>query len=349
MPVRVQETVLCFGKKQQDNIATQNVTAEMWRLNKVNRDMVSAELVTEDDKDELGKGNEYVENVYPISRNVAFKLEKYLSSQIAAWAFCYGFGGFTPTGAGDPYQYVCIPLAASANLFELPYFTYLEEIRTGANPIVSSKCLIGCAVKGFQIDVVSGLGRASSKITIDCIGSGKVVVDGTHGIVIPSATAETLLPAQSLTLTSLTTNYGTLNQVLGFRMGWDNGITDDMSYRPGGGVGALGEAFRSQMLVGNRATGISLEFDVLMEPGAVEDAALIANTTGTLTAGLSNGADDSLTIVFQKVRYETVTPSEGPGGFVKVTVKCAPMWHSTNGLVTATIKTNTADICLVHS
>jgi hypothetical protein len=344
MPVRLQETILAFGKKQQDGIATPNISADLFRLNKVNVELVSATLNTEDDRAELGKGNEFVENVYPVSRDSAFKLEKYLSSQWAAWVFAYGFGGVTPTGVADPYTYTCIPLDPLEGL-ELPYFTYVEEIRAGASPIVSNVTMIGCAVNAFQLEVVNGVGRAASKLSADIIGSGNVVLTA-HGFTIPAATPETLLPASSLALTSLTTNYGTLKRMLAFRFGWGNNVVDEVSYFPGSGTGALGEAYRGRLLIGEREATCS--FEALIEPGGVEDAALAAGTTGTLIAQLSNGANDDLLLTLHKIRYARVEKSPGPGGLVKLAITCAPMWHAANGLVTAVVKTDTAEICLPH-
>jgi hypothetical protein len=349
MPVRLQETILAFGKKQQGLINHPNASAELWRLNKINRDLVSGTLNTEDDADELGRGNEFIENVYPISRDAAFTLEKYLSSQWAAWVFTFAFGSFQRSGQADPYTYVCKPLDPLVGM-ELPYFTYVEEVRAGASPIVSNVTMIGCAVAGFQLEVVNGVGRAASKLSANIMGSGNVILTA-HGYTIPGATPETLLPASSLSLVSLSTTYGTLKQTLAFRMGWDNGISDDVAYFPGSGTGSLGEAFRGRLLACKRVATPS--FEAFVEPGSVEDTALAEGTTGTLTAVVSNGANDELTILFHKVRYSRVEKSDGPGGLVKVAVTCAPMWDTTGepdaGLVTATIKTDTTDICLAHA
>ena len=66
------------------------------------------------------------------------------------------------------------------------------------------------AVESFQISVGSGPGRANSKISVELVGSGKVI-DSATGITMPAATTEKLLPSASLTLSINGVDYVTLS------------------------------------------------------------------------------------------------------------------------------------------
>ncbi|MBZ5625935.1 MAG: hypothetical protein LAQ69_45690, partial [Acidobacteriia bacterium] len=126
-------------------------------------------------------------------------LEKYLSAEMAAWAMCFGLGKVVKSGSASNWTYTCTPLIpANGDATELPYFSFVEQIRPGAGSVID-RLLPGCAVEGWTITVGSGPGRANSKITVEFHGSGKLTEPS--AITMPAATVEKLLPSASLTLT----------------------------------------------------------------------------------------------------------------------------------------------------
>ena len=48
---RLQEVLVCFGKKKQADIATAQVAADMWRFSKINAALANPKLATENDAD----------------------------------------------------------------------------------------------------------------------------------------------------------------------------------------------------------------------------------------------------------------------------------------------------------
>lgn len=102
-PARIQEQLVAFGFKKQADIATANVLAGIWRLNKLNASMAKVDLATEDDAAELGKGHEFATTVFKTNWNVAGSLEKYASAEFAAWAMVFGLGKSVKTGTPPDY------------------------------------------------------------------------------------------------------------------------------------------------------------------------------------------------------------------------------------------------------
>ena len=127
-------------------------------------------------------------------------LEKYLGAEIGAWAMAYGLGKVVKSGTTPNFTYTCTPLIpASGDAAELPYFSFVEQIRPGAGVVVD-RMAVGCVVEGWTLTVGSGPGRANSKISVEFVGSGKATEPS--GITVPAATLEKLLPSASLALTT---------------------------------------------------------------------------------------------------------------------------------------------------
>ena len=196
---RLQEVLICFGKQKQTDIATANTGAQMWQLRKLNAALANPKLNTENDAEEFGKGHEFPTQSFQTSWDVNGTLEKYLGSEIGAWAMVYGLGKVVKSGTTPNFTYMCTPLIpANGDAAELPYFSFVEQIRPGAGVVVD-RMAVGCVVEGWTISIGSGPGRANSKITVEFLGSGQVTEPS--GITIPAATLEKLLPSASLALT----------------------------------------------------------------------------------------------------------------------------------------------------
>lgn len=153
---RLQEVLICFGKGKQTDIVTAQAVAAMWRFNKLNAALANPKLATENDADEYGKGHEFPTVTYKTAWDVGGSLEKYLSAEMAAWAMAFGLGKVVKSGTLPNFIYTCTPLfPANGDATELPYFSFVEQIRPGAG-VVLDRQAVGCAVESWQIAIGSG-------------------------------------------------------------------------------------------------------------------------------------------------------------------------------------------------
>ena len=341
---RLQEVLICFGKKKQVDIATAQAAADMWRFTKINAALANPKLATENDAAEYGKGHEFPTATFKTAWDVGVALEKYLSAEVGAWAVCFGLGKVVKSGAG-PYVYTCTPLIPSAgDAAELPYLSYVEQIRPGAGVVVD-RLAVGMAVESFQITVGSGPGRANSKISVELAGSGKVI-DTATGIVMPAATAEKLLPSASLTLSINGIDYVTNKNIVSLDTGWKNNIRMDAGFFPGSGFQTAGDgstgAIRGRLEFGNRVG--NLKFVARFQNGSDEYTKLKAQTSGTAVVTLAFDINNSLQLTWQKITYSVVEIAE-TDEILTVAVECLPMYDTTNGILTAVAKTVVDAIC----
>jgi hypothetical protein len=341
---RLQEVLICFGKKKQVDIATAQAAADMWRFSKINAALANPKLATENDAAEYGKGHEFPTATFKTAWDVGVALEKYLSAEIGAWAVCFALGKVVKSGAG-PFVYTCTPLIPSAgDAAELPYLSYVEQIRPGAGVVVD-RLAVGMAIESFQITVGSGPGRANSKISVELAGSGKVI-DTATGIAMPAATAEKLLPSASLTLSINGIDYVTSKNIVSLDTGWKNNIRMDAGFFPGSGFQTAGDgstgAIRGRLEFGNRVG--NLKFVARFQNGSDEYTKLKAQTSGTAVVTLAFDVSNSLQLTWQKITYSVVEIAE-TDQILNVAVECLPMYDSTNGILTAIGKTTVDQIC----
>ena len=341
---RLQEVLVCFGKKKQADIATAQVAGDMWRFSKLNAALANPKLATENDAEEYGKGHEFPTATFKTAWDVGATLEKYLSAEIGSWAVAFALGKVVKSGAG-PYVYTCTPLMpAAGDAAELPYLSYVEQIRPGGG-VVLDRQAVGLAVEGFQITVGSGPGRANSKISVELVGSGKVI-DSATGITMPAATTEKLLPSASLTLSINGVDYVTNKNIVSLETGWKNNIRMDAGFFPGSGFQTAGDgstgAIRGRLEFGNRVG--NLKFVARFMNGSDEYTKLKAQTTGTAVVTLAYDANNSLQLTWQQVTYSVVEIAE-TDQILTVAVECLPMYHVTNGILTAVGKTVVDAIC----
>src|SRR5579885_2585290 len=325
---RLQEVLICFGKQKQTDIATANTGADMWRFGKLNAALANPKLNTENDAEEFGKGHEFPTQSFQTSWDVSGTLEKYLSAEIAAWAMAFGLGKVVKSGATPNFTYTCTPLMpANGDAAELPYFSFVEQIRPGAG-VVLDRMAVGCVVEGWTITIGSGPGRANSKITIEFAGSGKVIEPSM--IAMPAATLEKLLPSASLALSIDGIDYVSNKNIVSLETGWKNNLRMDAGFYPGSGFQTAGDAtsgaIRGRLEFGNRQG--TLRFTARFESGSTELTKLKNQTTGTAVISLTYDANNSLEITWHKVSFE-----------------CLPMFDATNGIVSAVAKCGVDSIC----
>jgi len=281
---------------------------------------------------------------YKTAWKFGVSLEKYLGAEIGTWAVAFGLGKVVKSGAGN-FVYTCTPLMpANGDAAELPYLSYVEQIRPGAGVVIDRQA-VGMAVETFQISIGSGPGRANSKITIELVGSGKVV-DSATGITMPAAQTEKLLPSASLTLSINGTDYVTNKNIVSLETGWKNNIRMDSGFFPGSGFQTAGDgstgAIRGRLEFGNRQG--NLKFVARFMNGSDEYTKLKAQTTGTAVITLTYDANNSLQLTWQKVAYSVVEIAE-TDQILTVAVDCVPMYDSSLGILTAVGKCGVDAIC----
>jgi hypothetical protein len=339
----IRETIIGFGKKKQADIATANVLADIWRLGKVNAALATIALRSENDAEELGKGHEFPTQVFPTAWDVNGSIEKYLSAEFAAWVMGYGLGKVVKGGAGPNFTYTCTPLDPVSDGPELPYFSFIEQIRPGAG-VVLDRMAVGCALEGWTLAVASGPGRANSKLTAEFVGTGKIVEPS--GIVVPAATAEKLLPSASLALTINGVDYVTNKNIVSLEAGWKNNMRLDSGFYPGSGFQTPGDAttgaVRGRLEIGDRQA--SLKFVARFANGSDELTKLKAQTTGTAVLALSYDVNHSLQLTFHQVSFQAAEIGDADG-IVTVSVDCLPQYHAVNGILSAAAKCTVDEIC----
>jgi hypothetical protein len=333
----LQEVLICFGKQKQTDISTANTAGQMWQLRKLNAQLANPKLNTENDADEYGKGHEFASQSFQTSWDAGSTLEKYLSAEIAAWAMALSLGKVVKSGTAPNFTYTCAPLfPANGDAAELPYFSFVEQIRPGAG-VVLDRMAVGCAIEGWTISIGSGPGRANSKINVEFVGSGKMTEPS--AIVVPAATLEKLLPSASLALSINGVNYVSSKNIVSLETSWKNNILLDAGFFPGSGFQTAGDAtsgaIRGRLEFGKRQG--TLKFVARFENGSTELTKLKSQTTGTAVISLAYDVNNSLELTWQKVSFSTVEVGE-TDGIVTVAVECLPMYDATNGIVSAVAK-----------
>jgi hypothetical protein len=250
-PANIREQIIAFSKNKQAAIGTANTAAGMWRFNKLNSSFGGPKLVKDDDAKELGKGNEFIANTFKTYWDVQGQIDKYASAEFAAWAFAFALGNVVQTGSPSNYTYTITPLDPIVDGIELPYFSFVEQVRPGPTAILD-RMSIGCAIQTFTLSIASGPGRASAKITVTYVGSGKHAKPSV--ITIPAATAEKLLSNATLALTINGTDYVTTKKIVNLELTWNNNLRVNDGFYPGSGVQGAQKQIEVITLTGSSGT-----------------------------------------------------------------------------------------------
>lgn len=330
----VRELLVGFSYGKQTDVDTAALVANVWRLNKLDATVLTPDQVREDDAAEIGKAHEFATATYKSHVNIGpYSMSKYLSSEILAWAAAFGLGNTVVTGTA-PYTYTCTPLNKVANGLELPYFTYIEQIRAST---FWDNMFPGCALDGFEVDVVTAPGRASSRISLSFAGTGKITTPS--GYTLPAKTTEHELPGSSLALTIIGNNYVTLKDIVSLKWGWRNNLKP--RYYPGSG-NQDGFAKAGALEVGDRQAVLSAV--VRVRDGGDEYSKLIAGTTGTAVITQTFSTNETYTATYQQVALNALRTTDDDGKFALELV-ISPQYHATNGILTVVAKTAFGGIC----
>jgi hypothetical protein len=330
-----------FGK--QTDIVTPNTLAQIWRLTNLNTKPWAKVPVNEDDRAEIGKGHEFPTMLFKSHYNMpVYEITKYGSSEWLAWVIAFALGNVTASTG----QYVIVPALGATNPtgLELPYFSFVQQIRPGGSAVLD-EILVGCAVKGWKLSIKNTPGRASVMCTAEIVTTGQYATPST--ITLPAAA--TLHEFNAGMISALNINGidyltgGSGKQFVSADMSWEN------NFRPGffpGSGSQDGYQIQGRFEWGDRVFGLNTV--VRVQYGSTEYANLIALTTGTATITLTKDTNNSFTALVQKMAFSTAELGN-TDGIVTLAVTGTQLYDPTNGLVTFTIKTPQAGICQASS
>lgn len=331
MPARIQGLAIGLGSAKQSDVATISPTFNRWR--KLDLDAPTLDYGTETDKDEVGKGHEFITQVFPTAWEVGGSLRKYGSAEFMLWAWGYALGdvslgtGLYTINAKDP-----------GVSLETPYFTLVQQLAEGGGMAID-EALIGCSITDVTTEFRYGPGRASVTTNASFVGSGRHTLPS--AVSLPDTLAENFTLSSGMAITINGVNYVTEDSILMGSMSWNNNPILPMRFRPGGGI-VSGAAVGTTTFFGNRAPGLS--FTVFLKASSLELTKLIAQTSGTAVVTLTYDATHFVTWTYHNVSFERVTRTVEEG-LVCVTVTVAPKYDSgLSGVLTVTGKCGISDI-----
>lgn len=328
MPTRVQSLAYGLGSAKQADITTASATFNRFR--KLNMDIHTLDFKTENDKDEIGKGNEYITQVFPVAWDVQGRIEKYSSAEFALWAWAYAMGKVNLSGG----LYTITDIDPGVTL-ENPYFSVVQQLNEGGAAAID-ETLIGCSIDGVETVFNYGPGRQSLKTNVDFLGSGNHALPS--GVVLPAVLAENYMLSSSAAVTINGYDYVSSKTLLSGTLGWKNNLLANAGYFIGSGT-VGGAAVRGRQEIGNRMP--TFNFSARLLNNSPEFASLIAQTTGTAVLTFTFDATHFITFTFTSVSFESVKRGEADG-IVTVEVVVAPKF--TTSILTVTGKCDIADI-----
>jgi hypothetical protein len=282
-PANIRETKIAFGFAPQADLVTINPVAELWSMTKTNAALAVITPNTEDDSQDIGKGDEFATEVFLTNMDTAVAIEKYTSSEYAAWVFCFATGKATKTVAGAGWTYAAVPSDPVVNCINLPPFSYVEQIRAEPDSVLD-RAALGCVINDLTLTMQSGPGRANCTLACNVVGTGRIA--NPSGVVVPALTVEHLLNAASATITINGIDYVLNASFISLEFKLNNNVRLPSGLYPGSGT-QNGFAVRGRMEYGNR--DISLTFVARAAKGSAEFNNLISQTEGTIAITLTGG------------------------------------------------------------
>jgi hypothetical protein len=271
-----------------------------------------------------------------------YEISKYASSEWLAWVMSFSLGNVTLSGSSSPYTYTIVPALGATNPtgLELPYFSFVQQIRPGGSAILD-EMLVGCAVKGWKLSIKNSPGRASAMCTAECVTTGQYTSPSL--ITVPAASLLHEFNAgmiSALTINGI--NYltgGSGKQFVSLDASWDNAFRP--GFFPGSGT-QDGYQIQGRFEWGDRVFGMQMV--VRVQAGSTEYSNLINLTTGTSTITFTRDTNNSFTMAVQQQGFQ-VAELGNTDGIVTLQITGEQLYNSTNGLVTITIVTPQAGVC----
>ncbi len=339
MSANIRETKLGFSKLKQADIATSTADADLFRMTKLNAALSVMTVRTENDALEIGKDDEFANTQFLTNWDVIGSMEKFVSSEFLGYLLAFGIAVPVVTNpVALTYRHTVHTQDPVASGIELPYFTYVEQIRPGGSSVVDRKA-IGCAIEDFTITLNSGPGRQAAKCSMNFIGSGHILTPST--VTLPGVTVEHLMPGASAAITIIGNDYVAAKTIISLELSVKNNLRDAAGFFPGSGFQTPGDptsgAVRGRLEFGDRQ--YSLKFVARFQNGSPELAALLAQTEGTgiisLQGGIITGATHhDLSWTFHRLALASAEVKDADG-LVDVECVATVMKHSANGVLTA--------------
>ena len=324
MPTRDQSLQLAFGLNKQTAVGTPSSTFATFL--KVDHNIPYLKYGTETDAKEIGKPNEFAQNVYPTAYDFApGAIEKYASAEFTCWAWAYALGNVAyATGL-----YTILPEDPATSL-ELPYFSHAAKLLEGGGTAMD-ELYLDCAMEDVVTTFEYGPGRKSAQTKCSFMGTGNNTIPS--GITYPtSALSENYMLSSSMSISVNGVDYvaGTpgAKSILKGSIGWKNNLIAPLRYFPGSGL-LNNAAIGGRILYGDRVP--TLNFSAFFLSTSTEYAKLIAQTSGTAMLTLTHDATHFVTWDFGKVIFTSVE-RKTEEGLVAVDVMCEPMYTSGGGL-----------------
>ena len=163
---RAQEVLVCFGKGKQTDIATAQVAAAMWRMNKLNAALADPKLGVEDDAAEYGKGTEFATDNQLTNWDLKGSLKAEMDDWIAGWALAFVMGKDVVT-AGSSSSSSLFPPFTHAIAFDESttqakmtniYMEDTNDVKTKYPDFAVSDVTINWTAKGsvgFEVGLIS--------------------------------------------------------------------------------------------------------------------------------------------------------------------------------------------------
>lgn len=328
----IRELKMAISYHKQMSLQTALVAADCWSLRQTNRTPGQPSFVTQDDKDDVGKGTPFPTQVFKQSASAEFPWEARLTSENAAMLGVFGIGLNAKTAADTGFKYSCKPNVLLTASPDMPAATVVQAIRQGGSDVFDYG-LIGMCCEEFSISLNSGPDRDNATMRSQWVGCGKYADPST--ITIPAVTTEHGLGAGSATAITLNgVNYLSNARFFNAEFSYKNNIRLDTGYYPGSGS-QNGFQLRGRMWRGDPQA--SLRFSALFENGSTELTDFLAQTEGTARLTLQGAAMGSayhlLDIQFHRVVYKNWQVND-VDGLVAVSVDVACLEHSSNGVLT---------------
>jgi hypothetical protein len=340
-----QETLIGLSYKKQAAIGTGvSSTGDFWRLAKTNQALATVDPTTESDAADIGKGDEFARNLFPLVQNTSVPVEGYLTSQKLALFTNFALGKTTKTTpAAGAYLYTSIMSNPVVDGIEPPLITYVEQIRPGGSAVLD-QALLDMAINSMSIKMASGAGRQNATISAELVGSGRVT--DPSSITLPSALTENSLNVGGFGITVNGVNYVSERSFVDCDFGVNKNIDLEAGLYPGSGTTSAGFQVRGRMEHGIRS--LSFRFKVRFSNGSTEKASLLAQTIGTVVLSwqgslITGSTYHGGTITLHKTIISSAVVQDS-GGKVVIECQVTPIVHPSNGLVTAAIITNQDNI-----
>lgn len=344
MSVNTRETLIGISFKKQSAIGTAvTATSDYWRISKTNAALANVVINTEDDSQDIGKGDEFANNVFLTSKDASVPIESYLTSQKLAHMFAFGFGKTTKTTpAAGAYLYTCVPSDPVTDGIELPLASIVEQIRPGGSAVIDRR-IEDCMLDSFGFRMNSGVGRQNATLNMNWVGSGRTTEPS--AVTLPAPLVESGLNAGGFGITINGVNYISNRRFIDCEFTAANNVDAESGFYPGSGTDD-GAQVRGRMERGDRV--YSLRGQARFVSGSTELSDFLSQTEGTavltwqgplITGSTYHGG----TLTGHRVRISSAVVQDS-NGKVTVAYTITFLKHAVNGVLTAAIVTNQDNI-----